>query len=101
MSKCIPKMCGGRAGSIRSDVLRELLCGAFGKEEALPIVFFSPHFLCEPPPGWEVVCGDPDDEATGWMAPGTLVKLDCPPRVWRLSGHVDFTTGYMEGVWPD
>jgi hypothetical protein len=32
---------------------------------------------------------------------GTLVKLAQPQRVWVLTGHRDFRTGYYEGRWPD
>jgi hypothetical protein len=32
---------------------------------------------------------------------GTLVKLAQPQRVWVLTGHRDFRTGYYEGQWPD
>lgn len=33
---------------------------------------------------------------------GTLVKLIEPQRVWMLTGHRDFRTGwYYEGRWPD
>lgn len=72
------------------------------------VVYFSPNFLianliptAESSEGWEVIRGDPDDVATGWMAPGTIVKLYDPPTIWRLTGRVDLRTGYLEGRWPD
>lgn len=107
-----------------------LLVGAYDGLADMPAVFFSPAFLITPNPGWHVTFADParpgelaqlygqqlDDVLYAYLQSagvqkvntrhdrrlqGTLVKLAQPQRVWVLTGHRDFRTGYYEGCWPD
>lgn len=94
-------MTGGNQTYAHNNHLGTWEAAEFTDFAQLSTVFFSPAFLVEPAQGWVVTSSDPDDRATGWMTAGTLVKMVNPSRVWRLTGHADFRTGYLEGCWPD
>lgn len=58
-------------------------------------MIFAGAFLLNPIGDWRVEwAGDIE---------GTLVHLDKPRRVWRLTGKREYGPGviYYEGVWPD
>ena len=108
-----------------------LILDAYDDLSDMSAVFFSPAFLTNPNPGWRVCWNtEPaaadrgplavlygsqlDDILTAYhrsvgvqkmntpgQIRGTLVKLTGPQRVWVLTGHRDFRTGYYEGRWPD
>lgn len=64
-----------------------------------PVVYFTADFLLNPSPGW-IVCHDHGDHRKGWLNEPTLIKLEDPGRVWRLTGNRN-AAGDYEGRWPD